>query len=126
MRDNLQQELAKELGSKSIFLYQRLNSLEEKAAFDYFSKKLDKKMSNVIVLHNKTVEVDKREKLRHLMRGMYDFKFGASTQTFIQKLDKITSEPEAYHLYKRRDLESKIDKLAIEKLRFARLVFNVT
>ena len=71
-------------------------------------------MSNVIVLHNKTVEVDKREKLRHLMRGMYDFKFGASTQTFIQKLDKITSEPEAYHLYKRRDLESKIDKLAIE------------
>ena len=79
MWDNLQQELAKELGSKSIFLYQRLNSLEEKAAFDYFSKKLDKKMSNVIVLHNKTVEVDKREKLRHLMRGMYDFKFGAST-----------------------------------------------
>ena len=35
-RDELQRKLTKELGKQSIFLYQRLNLLEEKAEMDYF------------------------------------------------------------------------------------------
>ena len=60
------------------------------------------------------------------MQGSYEFKFGSSTVSLQDKLKKVSTEPVAYHLYKRRDLESKIDKLAIEKLRMAKMVFNVT
>ena len=59
------------------------------------------------------------------MQGAYIFKFGPATVTLTQKLDKIAGEPIAYHLFKRRDLEQKIDKLAIGQLRLARLIFNV-
>ena len=38
----------------------------------------------------------------------------------------VGGEPTAYHLYKRRDLEQKIDKLAVDRLRMAKMVFNVT
>ena len=38
----------------------------------------------------------------------------------------VGGEPTAFHLYKRRDLEQKIDKLAIDRLRMAKMVFNVT
>ena len=43
-----------------------------------------------------------------------------------QKIDKVSVDPVAFHLYKRRDLAQKIDKLAMEQLRMAKLVFNVT
>ena len=35
-RDELQRKLTKELGKQSIFLYQRLNQIEEKAEMEYF------------------------------------------------------------------------------------------
>lgn len=38
----------------------------------------------------------------------------------------VGGEPTAYHLYKRRDLEQKIDKLAVDRLRMAKMVYNVT
>ena len=60
------------------------------------------------------------------MRGAYEFKFGPSTVTLKQKLEKISGEPIAFHLYKRRDLEQKIDKLAVEQLRMAKLIYSVT
>ena len=59
------------------------------------------------------------------MQGAYQFKFGPSTVSLTQKLQKITGERIAFHLYKRRDLESKIDKLAIGQLRLAKLIFQV-
>ena len=37
-RDELQRKLTKELGKQSIFLYQRLNNLEEKAEMEYLEK----------------------------------------------------------------------------------------
>ena len=37
-RDELQRKLTKELGKQSIFLYQRLNNLEEKAELEYLEK----------------------------------------------------------------------------------------
>ena len=77
-------------------------------------------------MHNSSTEIDKREKLRHIMRGQYDFKFGASSTNMRAKLQKVSGEPVAYHLYKRRDLAQKIDKLAVEKLHLARIVYDVT
>ena len=59
------------------------------------------------------------------MQGAYQFKFGPSTVSLTQKLDKIAGEPIAYYLYKRRDLEAKIDKLETGQLRLARLIFQV-
>ena len=61
-----------------------------------------------------------------LMQGNYEFKFGPTTVSLKQKLEKVSIEPTAFHLYKRRDLEQKIDKLAISQIRMAKLVFNVT
>ena len=76
--------------------------------------------------NNRAVEVDERAKSQALMQGLYEFKFGPSTVTLEQKLAKITGEKIAYHLYKRRDLEAKIDKLAIDQLRMAKLIYTVT
>lgn len=70
-------------------------------------------------LYNKQAEADNRLKNRELIKGRYDFKFGPLTQSMKDKLEKISGEPIAFHLYKRRDLEQKIDKLAIESLRMA-------
>ena len=67
-----------------------------------------------------------RTKNRQLIQGNYEFKFGSSTVTLQQKLKMVGGEPTAFHLYKRRDLEQKIDKLAIDRLRMAKMVFNVT
>ncbi len=60
------------------------------------------------------------------MQGNYEFKFGSTTTSLREKLKKVSVEPTAFHLYKHRDLESKIDKLAINKLRMAKLIFNIT
>ena len=66
-RDELQRKLTKELGKQSIFLYQRLNHLEEKAEIEYLAKQLTKKISNVIVLHDKSAEADTRTKNKQLI-----------------------------------------------------------
>ena len=66
---------------------------------------MSRRVSNVLVLYNKSSELDHRQKNRELMRGAYEFKFGPSTVTLKQKLEKISGEPIAFHLYKRRDLE---------------------
>ena len=93
---------------------------------EYFEKALTKKASNVIQLQDKSAEADPRAKNRQLIRGNYEFKFGSTTVTHQQKLKLVGGEPTAYHLYKRRDLETKIDKLAVDRLRMAKMVFNVT
>lgn len=85
-----------------------------------------KKTSKVIQPNDRAVEVDERLKNIALIQGQYQFKFGPSTVSLKDKLSKITGEPIAFHLYKRRDLESKIDKLAIEQLRLAKLIFMIT
>ena len=59
------------------------------------------------------------------MQGAYNFKFGPSTVTLKQKLEKVSGEPIAYFLFKRRDLEQKINKLAVGQLRLARLIFSI-
>lgn len=43
----------------------------------------------------------------------------------MQKLEKVSGDPIAYHLYRRRDLEAKIDKLAVGQLKLAKLIFSV-
>lgn len=85
-----------------------------------------KSLSNVLVLHDKSAESTTLTRNIELMKGHYDFKFGSSTVTLKQKLEKVTVEPMAYYLYKRRDLEQKIDKLAVNQLRMAKLVYTVT
>ena len=78
------------------------------------------------MLYDKSAEADVRAKNRALMQGNYEFKFGSTTVNMKEKLSKVSSEPTAFHLYKRRDLASKIDKLAINQLRMAKLIYNVT
>ena len=80
---------------------------------EYEEARQFKKVSNVIWANDRAVEVDDKAKNKALMQGAYHFKFGPSTVTLIDKLSKITGEPIAYYLYKRRDLEAKMDKLAI-------------
>lgn len=125
----MEEEIAKELqksGAKSLFAKQRLKNIEEEVTKAFFNAIQFQKTSQVIKPHNRAVEVDDRAKNQALMQGQYEFKFGPSTVTLEQKLAKITGEKIAYHLYKRRDLESKIDKLAISQLRMAKLIFTVT
>lgn len=100
--------------------------MEEKANLEYGEDKMRQRVSNVIVLHDKSKEADFRSKNRMLMQGNYEFKFGSSTVSLKDKLFKVSCEPTAFHLYKRRDLEAKIDKLAINKLRIAKMIFNIT
>ena len=59
------------------------------------------------------------------MRGLYEFKFGASNNNMKAKLMRISGEPVAFHLYKRRDLVQKIDKLTISKLRLASIIYDI-
>lgn len=125
-KDELRMELARELGKQSIFLYQRLNLLEQKAAKEFEDKHLAAKISNCLVLYDKSAEADVRAKNRALMQGNYEFKFGSTTVNMTEKLSKVSSEPTAFHLYKRRDLAAKIDKLAINQLRMAKLIYNIT
>ena len=64
-RDDLQKQLAGQLGNQSMFVYQRLNKLEERVTqeFEESQQNFDKK-TNVFVMNNKFTEVDTREKLR--------------------------------------------------------------
>ena len=103
-----------------------MKKIEEEVTKAFFNAIQFQKTSQVIKPHNRAVEVDDRAKNQALMQGQYEFKFGPSTVSLEQKLAKITGEKIAYHLYKRRDLESKIDKLAISQLRMAKLIFTVT
>ena len=109
----------------SIFGHQRLQRIEEEVQWKYFSEQSFDRASKVIRANDRAVEADERLKRKAMMQGSYEFKFGPSTVTMGQKLDKISGEPAAFQLYKRRDLESKIDKLAIGQLRLAKLIFSV-
>ena len=115
----------RELGNMSIFAHSRLQRIEEEVCQKFYSEQQLDRASKVIRANDRAVEADERLKRKAMMQGSYEFKFGPSTVSMSQKLDKISGEPAAFQLYKRRDLESKIDKLAIGQLRLARLIFSV-
>ena len=114
------------MGAANFQLQQRIDEIESAIYEEYRNAMQFKKTSKVIQLNDRAAEVDERLKNIALLQGQYQFKFGPSTVSLKDKLSKITGEPIAYHLYKRRDMESKIDKLAIEQLRLAKLIFTVT
>ena len=114
------------MGAQSWQLEQRLENIEAAILKEFTLSKQFNKTSKVIQPNDRAVEVDERSKNRALIKGAYQFKFGPSTVSLKDKLSKITGEPIAFHLYKRRDLEAKIDKLAIEQLSLAKLIFQVT
>ena len=78
------------------------------------------------MLHDRATDVYPALRNIELMKGNYEFKFGPSTSTMLDKLKKVTAEPLTYYLYKRRDLEQKIDKIAINQIRIAKIVNEVT
>jgi len=126
LKDELKHQLSQELGKQSIFAYQRINKIEEENERRYREQQSFQRINNVLILNNKSAESELHTRNKALMQGAYNFKFGKTTIKFKDKVSKIASEPTAYYLFKRRDLETKIDKLAIQQLRMAKIIHNVT
>ena len=57
------------------------------------------------------------------MKGNYQLKFPESDNTMAKKVERVAAEPAAYFIYKRRDLEAKVDKFDANQIQMANAVY---
>ena len=93
---------------------------------DYAKASLQDSVHPVVILNDRSAETNIFHKNREVMKGHYEFKFPEHAVTLGEKLTRLASEPTAYHLYKRGDIKSKIDKFATENIAMANTVYNLT